>query len=30
MALGDDGYFKPNDPLTRAQFGALMYRAMNR
>ncbi|WP_024363372.1 InlB B-repeat-containing protein [Lysinibacillus sphaericus] len=30
IALGDDGYFKPNDPLTRAQFVALMYRAMNR
>ncbi len=30
IALGDDGYFKPNDPMTRAQFVALMSRAMNR
>ncbi|GLC88058.1 InlB B-repeat-containing protein [Lysinibacillus piscis] len=29
IALGSNGYFKPNDPLTRAQFVAFMYRAMN-
>ncbi|MGE7114846.1 InlB B-repeat-containing protein [Lysinibacillus sp. NPDC047702] len=29
IALGSNGYFKPNDPVTRAQFVALMYRALN-
>jgi len=27
-ALGNDGYFNPNDPVTRAQFVAFMSRAM--
>ncbi|WP_286926286.1 InlB B-repeat-containing protein [Lysinibacillus sp. UBA6686] len=29
IALGSNGYFKPNDPVTRAQFVALIYRALN-
>ncbi|GLC88057.1 leucine-rich repeat protein [Lysinibacillus piscis] len=29
IALGDNGYFKPDEPVTRAQFVAFMYRAMN-
>lgn len=29
IALGSNGYFKPNDPVTRAQFVALLYRALN-
>ncbi|WP_052344367.1 InlB B-repeat-containing protein [Bacillus ndiopicus] len=29
IALGDNGNFKPNDPVTRAQFVAFMYRAMH-
>ena len=28
IALGNDGYFNPNDPVTRAQFVAFMSRAM--
>ncbi|WP_107841466.1 S-layer homology domain-containing protein [Metasolibacillus meyeri] len=28
IALGDNGYFKPNEPVTRAQFAAFMSRAM--
>lgn len=28
IALGDGGYFKPNEPVTRAQFVAFMYRAL--
>lgn len=29
IALGDNGKFKPKDPVTRAQFSAFMYRALN-
>ncbi|GLC88053.1 leucine-rich repeat protein [Lysinibacillus piscis] len=29
IALGSNGYFKPNDPLTRAQFVAILYRTFN-
>lgn len=29
IALGDNGNFKPNEPVTRAQFVAFMYRALN-
>ncbi|WP_042478172.1 leucine-rich repeat protein [Bacillus ndiopicus] len=29
VALGDNGNFKPNDPVTRAQFVAFMYRALH-
>jgi len=28
IALGDNGNFKPDEPVTRAQFVAFMYRAM--
>ena len=28
IVLGDDEYFKPNAPLTRAQFAALLYRTL--
>ncbi|WP_431029989.1 InlB B-repeat-containing protein [Lysinibacillus sp. LZ02] len=30
ISLGDNGNFKPDEPVTRAQFVAFMYRAMNR
>lgn len=29
IALGDNGNFKPDEPVTRAQFVAFMYRALN-
>ncbi|MEG0473331.1 MAG: S-layer homology domain-containing protein, partial [Solibacillus sp.] len=29
IALGDNGNFKPNEPVTRAQFAAFLYRALN-
>ncbi|WP_196426699.1 S-layer homology domain-containing protein [Lysinibacillus cavernae] len=29
IALGDDGSFKPNEPVTRAQFVAFLYRALH-
>ncbi|MFJ7952517.1 S-layer homology domain-containing protein [Lysinibacillus sp. NPDC096418] len=29
IALGDNGNFRPNEPVTRAQFVAFMYRALN-
>ncbi|MFJ7738145.1 S-layer homology domain-containing protein [Lysinibacillus sp. NPDC097287] len=29
MVLGDNGNFRPNEPVTRAQFVAFMYRALN-
>ncbi|MFJ7951291.1 S-layer homology domain-containing protein [Lysinibacillus sp. NPDC096418] len=29
ISLGDNGYFKPEASLTRAQFVALLYRALN-
>ncbi|WP_313373200.1 InlB B-repeat-containing protein [Lysinibacillus pakistanensis] len=28
IALGDNGYFRPEDPVTRAQFAAFLYRAL--
>jgi len=28
IVLGDNGYFYPNKPLTRAQFAALLYRTL--
>lgn len=28
IVVGDNGYFYPNKPLTRAQFAALLYRAL--
>ncbi|WP_340017381.1 S-layer homology domain-containing protein [Paenibacillus sp. FSL K6-1318] len=29
IVLGDNGKFKPDEPVTRAQFVAMMYRALN-
>ena len=29
IALGEDGNFRPNEPVTRAQFVAMLYRALN-
>lgn len=29
IALGDNGNFKPDEPMTRAQFVAFMFRALN-
>ncbi|MGE7091802.1 S-layer homology domain-containing protein [Lysinibacillus sp. NPDC048646] len=29
IALGDNGNFRPDEPVTRAQFVAFMYRALN-
>lgn len=29
IVLGDNGKFKPDQPVTRAQFVAIMYRALN-
>ncbi|MFF5993837.1 S-layer homology domain-containing protein [Lysinibacillus sp. KU-BSD001] len=29
ISLGDNGNFKPDEPVTRAQFVAFMYGAMN-
>ncbi|GAB6928898.1 hypothetical protein JCM10914A_28810 [Paenibacillus sp. JCM 10914] len=29
IVLGDKGKFKPNEPVTRAEFVAMMYRALN-
>ena len=29
IALGDNGSFRPDEPVTRAQFVAFMYRALN-
>ncbi|SCX63262.1 Listeria/Bacterioides repeat-containing protein [Lysinibacillus fusiformis] len=29
IVLGDNGKFKPDDPVTRAEFVAIMYRALN-
>lgn len=28
IALGDNGHFRPNEPVTRAQFVAFLYRIM--
>ncbi len=28
IALGDNGYFRPEAPVTRAQLAAFLYRAM--
>ncbi|MEC1179874.1 S-layer homology domain-containing protein [Metasolibacillus meyeri] len=28
ITLGDNGHFKPNEPVTRAQFVAFMHRAL--
>ncbi|MBE1555344.1 S-layer homology domain-containing protein [Sporosarcina limicola] len=28
MALGDNGYFRPNEPVTRAQFVTFLSRIM--
>ncbi len=28
IALGDNGYFRPEDSVTRAQFAAFLYRAL--
>ncbi|MEG0473279.1 MAG: S-layer homology domain-containing protein, partial [Solibacillus sp.] len=30
IALGDNGNFRPYEPVTRAQFVAFMYRALNK
>ncbi|MGF7050177.1 hypothetical protein J2T13_004702 [Paenibacillus sp. DS2015] len=29
IVLGDNGKFNPDEPVTRAQFVAMMYRALN-
>ena len=29
IAIGDNGSFRPNDPVTRAEFAALLYRALH-
>ncbi|RJE87418.1 hypothetical protein D3P07_13825, partial [Paenibacillus sp. 1011MAR3C5] len=29
LTLGEDGYYKPEEPVTRAQFVAFMYRALH-
>ncbi|WP_369435940.1 S-layer homology domain-containing protein [Lysinibacillus fusiformis] len=29
IALGDNGYFRPDEPVTRAQFVAFIYRALH-
>lgn len=29
IVLGDNGKFKPDEPVTRAQFVAILYRALN-
>ncbi|WP_081797040.1 S-layer homology domain-containing protein [Bacillus ndiopicus] len=30
IVLGDDDHFNPNDNVTRAQFAAMLYRALQK